>query len=171
MASGDFIPNPHLQNHLLTVTHNPDTPKGVKPGHVMQAITLQHISWRPGNKKRVRQVTLGWVPTKKITPKTGQHKIMTNCFGVDKKENLIVRDRHILQGLVEVLGEPFTLVSNRSVRGKGLIEWALENSCTAVYTPEGYDEYLLEQLQDEIKKRNLKLVLITQIDGGVVQVN
>lgn len=168
MPSGKFIANPYFRHYLLGLSNDPPaTPNIIKKGHTLQPITLIHLTWDRYGRRKQRNVTLGWVATPKTRKPVPQHKIMTNCFGIEK-DDLIVRDRHILEGLAELIDGPFTLVSNRGVRGIGLINWAVQNNCTAVYTPEGYDEYLLDKLNDVIKTRNLNLTLISQIDGGVV---
>lgn len=159
-----FTPNPHLLNNRLTVSHSPEIPKKFKTGYVHQVVTLEHRT-----SKNIYKYTLGWVTTKTATPKKAQHKIMCAVFGSDK-EGLIVRDRHMLNLMADHLGAPFTIVSNRVLRGIGLVDHAINNRCTAVYTPEGYDEYLIETLADYIQKKKYKLVLITKMDGGLVQV-
>jgi hypothetical protein len=170
MPSGKFIPNPYFRHYLLGLSDDPPpTPSILNKGHTLQPITLIHLTWDRYGRRKQRDVTLGWVIAKKTSKLAPQHRIMTNCFGIEK-DALIVRDRHILEGLAEVIDGPFTLVSNRGVRGIGLINWAVQNNCNAVYTPEGYDEYLLDKLSDVVTERSLSLTLITQIDGGVVLV-
>ena len=164
----DFIPNPHLTNTRLTVSHisEEDRKKLVKKGTLLEEVQLVHCTSR--NRKTY---TLGFVPSlkKSPTPKSAQHRIMCACFGSDS-EGLIVRDRDVAQLFTEFLGAPFSMVSNRMLRTTGLVEHAVLEGCSAVYTPEGYDQYLLDSIQEYIHKKGYNLKLFTKMDGGLVEV-
>lgn len=165
----DFIPNKHLNGYKLTVSHDPEASLKVKKGYVHEAVTLEHYSFGNGKNHRREKVVLGYVPSRTATPKAARHRIMCSTFGVDR-DQIIVRDRDVCQLLTEHLGAAFELVSCRALRGIGLVEHAHREGCTAVYTPEGYDQYLLDNLMNHIKEKKYKMVVITKYDGHLMDV-
>lgn len=162
----EFRPNPHLSGYNLTVTHDPEMAKKMKRGHLAQPIKLEHLSFGGGN-TYVAEAVLGWAVTMG-TPTRNQYRIMTNAFGVGARGSIIIRDKFILEALTSYFGQQFTLVSNRNARTEALVKWALDQKCGAIYTPEGYDDYLLDRIKDEMIKQGYRGQLLTYLDGGIV---
>lgn len=157
----EFFDNPHLEGYRLTVTHNPELDKKLRKGYVASPVILAHVGHVHHN-----EATLGWVVTMGV--KRNEFKIMTNCFGRDNKGFLVVRDKYMTQALAEYLGQHYTVVSNRACRCEALVKWAIEQGCGAIYTPEGYDDYLLDRIKDEMIRLKFHGPLLTYLDGGIV---